>query len=118
MPYGAPVATRQPFLHDLEIVLQAPAQLWSAPDGSVARGVEGLWVSDVRILSRIDLTVDGTGLEHIRTDRGGADRIRFTTLLRGLDDEHAHDPQVRLDRERRVTAEGITETLVVTSART
>ena len=106
----------QPFLHDSEIVLRAPAQLWARPDGTIAEGVDGLYVSDVRVLSHLALTVAGTAVEHVRTDRAGADRIRLTGLLRGLDDDAA-DPRVRLDRDRRDTADGMTETLHVVSGR-
>ncbi|MDQ1513495.1 MAG: hypothetical protein QOC59_1337 [Microbacteriaceae bacterium] len=110
------MAPRQPFLQNAEVVLRAPAQVWSRSDGSFTGGVEGLSVSDVRILSGLTLTVAGTELEHVRADRMRADRIRFTTLLRRLDDD-ALDPEVRLDRDRRVTADGLTETLVVSTAR-
>ncbi|HEV7624574.1 MAG TPA: glycogen debranching N-terminal domain-containing protein [Amnibacterium sp.] len=106
----------QPFLHDAEVVLRAPAQLWARPDGALAGGVDGLYVSDVRVLSHLALTVAGTAVEHVRTDRARADRIRLTGLLRGLDDDGA-DPRVRLDRDRRVTADGMTEMLHVVSGR-
>ncbi len=107
---------RQPFLHDAEIALRAPAQLWSRSDGRLEGGIDGLYVSDVRILSTLEVTVAGSAVEHVRTDRARADRIRFTGLLRGLDDDGA-DPRVRLDRDRRLTADGITEQLRVVSGR-
>ena len=110
------MATMQPFLHDSEVVLRAPAQLWARADGTIDDGVEGLYVSDVRVLSRLAVAVAGTAIEHVRTDRPRADRIRLTGLLRGLDDEAA-DPRVRLDRDRRVTADGMTEMLHVVSGR-
>src|SRR3954469_24050933 len=80
--YRSGVAPAQPFLHRAEVVLRAPAQAWSGSDGSFTGGVEGLWVSDVRVLSGLVLTVAGTELEHVRADRMRADRIRFTALLR------------------------------------
>ncbi len=110
------MAMAQPFLHDSEVVLRAPAQLWARPDGAIVDGVDGLYVSDVRVLSHLELAVAGTPVEHIRADRARADRIRLTGLLRGLDDDGA-DPRVRLDRDRRVTADGMTETLRVVSGR-
>lgn len=106
----------QPFLHDAEVVLRAPAQLWTRADGRIGGGIDGLFVSDVRVLSRLDVAVTGSEVEHIRTDRARADRLRLTDLLRGLDDDTA-DPRVRLDRDRRVTADGVTEALTVTSGR-
>ncbi|MCU1473091.1 glycogen debranching N-terminal domain-containing protein [Amnibacterium sp.] len=106
----------QPFLHDAEVVLRAPAQLWARSDGSITSGIDGLYVSDVRVLSQLDLRVAGTAVEHVRGDRARADRVRLTGLLRGLDDAGA-DPRVRLDRDRRVTADGMTEMLRVASGR-
>jgi glycogen debranching enzyme len=106
----------QPLLHDSEVVLRAPAQLWARPDGGLVDGVDGLYVSDVRVLSQLTVTVAGTGIEHVRTDRARADRIRLTGLLRGLDGDGA-DPRIRLDRDRRATADGMTELLRVVSGR-
>ncbi|MGN6743958.1 MAG: glycogen debranching N-terminal domain-containing protein [Amnibacterium sp.] len=107
---------RQPFLHDAEVVLRAPAQLWSRRDGTVSDGIDGLYVSDVRVLSHLEVSVAGSEVEHIRTDRARADRQRLSALLRGLDDDTA-DPRVRLERDRRVTADGVTEALAVGSGR-
>ncbi|WP_375388738.1 glycogen debranching N-terminal domain-containing protein, partial [uncultured Amnibacterium sp.] len=108
---------RQPLLHDGEIVLAAPAQLWSRADGSLSAPIDGLFVSDVRIVAGLETTVLGSALEHIRTDRRSARRIAFTALLRGLDADAGADPRVRLDRVRTVDPEGLTEALTVTSGR-
>jgi len=98
-------------------VLAAPAQLWSRADGSLVAPIDGLFVSDVRVLSGLDLEVAGSAVEHIRTDRRSAGSIAFTALLRGLDAEDRADPRVRLDRIRTVDPAGLTEVLEVTSAR-
>jgi len=108
---------RQPLLHDADVVLAAPAQLWSRQDGRLSAPVDGLFVSDVRVLSRLDLTVAGSDVEHVRTDRRGATGIAFTALLRGLDAEQGADPRVRLDRVRTVDPTGLTEVLTITSGR-
>jgi hypothetical protein len=107
---------RQPFLHDAEVVLRAPAQLWSRHDGRLETGIDGLYVSDVRILSGLDTAVADSVVEHVRTDRPRADRMRLTALLRGLDGDGA-DPRVRLEKDRRLTADGMTERLRVVSGR-
>ncbi|GAA4740431.1 glycogen debranching N-terminal domain-containing protein [Amnibacterium soli] len=98
------------------MVLAAPAQAWSRHDGTMADGIDGLFVSDVRVVSALGVAVDGSDVEHIRTDRRGATAVAFTALLRGLDGEGA-DPRVRLDRVRTVEPTGMTERLTITSGR-
>lgn len=107
---------KQPLLHDAEVVLTAPAQAWSRADGGMRAPIDGLYVSDVRVLSSLELTVEGTAAEPVSADRLGAHRVRFTSLLRGLDDDSA-DPRVRLEVERVAAADGMTETVVVRSGR-
>jgi hypothetical protein len=111
------MATMQPFLHDAEVVLAAPAQLWSRHDGSTIAPIDGLFVSDVRILSGIRLTVDRSVVEHVRTDRRGAGTLALTGLLRGLDAGTGADPRIRLERIRTVRDDGMREQLAVTSGR-
>ena len=53
---------RQPFLHDLTILVAAPSQMFGREDGGIGRadgpvGVEGLWHADLRVLSGLVLTV-------------------------------------------------------------
>ena len=81
---------RQPFLHDLTILVAAPSQVFSREDGDIGRadgpvGVEGLWHADLRVLSGLTRTVDGRPPEHIATrslpaDESG-DGLLFTYLL-------------------------------------
>ncbi len=106
----------QPLLHDAEVVLAAPAQVWSRRDGGMRGLVDGVWVSDVRIVSAHEVHVTGSGLEPLAAHRSGAHRVRFTSLLRGLDGEGA-DPRVRLEIDRVAAADGMTETLTVRSGR-
>lgn len=113
--YAPTVAMTQPFLHDAEVVLAAPSQAWSRHDGRMATAIDGLFVSDVRVLTALDVTVDGSAIEHVRTDRPIPCEIAFTALLRGLDDGRTADPRVRLDRRRIVQSGGMTETLTLTS---
>ena len=117
---------RQPFLHDLAILVAAPSQVFGREDGAIGRadgpvGVEGLWHADLRVLAGLVLTVDGRSPEHIATrslatDENG-DGLLFTFLLRELADAgpaHRSTP-VRLDVERRLAPGRLTETLTVTS---
>ncbi|GAA2753832.1 glycogen debranching N-terminal domain-containing protein [Amnibacterium kyonggiense] len=108
---------RQPFLHDAEVVLAAPAQAWSRADGTMAAPVDGLFVSDVRVVSRLDVAVEGSTIEPVRTSPSSASEVAFTALLRGLDAEQGADPRVRLDRVRTVSPDGMREVLTVRSGR-
>jgi hypothetical protein len=114
----------QPFLHDLVSQVAAPTQVWSATDGQVvprsddAAGVLGLLHGDVRVLSGIEVTVDGdsgVAVAHRRHEDG---RVVFTSLLRRLDAAYAQtgDPHVRLDRTRTLVPGRLAEELVVGSA--
>ncbi len=56
----APEPPRQPWLHDLTLVLAAPTQVWSGADGQVRPGgMHGVLHSDRRLLDRLVLLVDG-----------------------------------------------------------
>ena len=99
----------QPLLHDQTVILRAPAQAWSSTTGAIGeRAIQGIYVSDVRVVSELSLTVGGAAGEHIATIPRGADSISFVSLLRHLDDDWA-DPRVRLVRSRTVTTGGARE---------
>ena len=116
---------RQPFLHDLAMLVAAPTQVFSAKHGGIGRlegtaGVEGLWHADLRVLSGLAHTVDGAAPEHIATRSlpadGNGDGLVFTFLCREIDDGRFVDPSpVRLDVERRLAPGRLTETTSVTS---
>ena len=113
----------QPFLHDLVSQVAAPTQVWSARDGQVvppadgAAGVVGLLHGDVRLLSGIEVTVDGDPGVPVAHRPQADGSVVFTSLLRELDAAHAitGDPHVRLDRTRRVSPGQLREELVVGS---
>lgn len=112
MPLDTP---RQPLLHNETVVLRAPAQAWSAADGSLgAQPIHGLYVSDVRIVSAQSVTVAGEPLEHIATVPRGADSAVFVSVARQLDDS-SPDPGVRAEHTRTATTTGIRERLELTS---
>lgn len=104
----------QPLLHDEVAVIAAPTQAWSAPDGDLgANPVHGYWTGDQRVVSAVVLDVAGTGIEAIATVPTSAREVVFTGLLRGLDGAGA-DPDVRLDRRRRVRIDGVAESVRIT----
>lgn len=106
----------QPLLHDSVVVLTAPSQAWSAPDGRIdGHGIHGFYHSDLRVLDRILLTVAGAEPEHIATAGPDAATAVFTALARGIDDATA-DPRVRIDRTRTVRAGSLTERIVLRNA--
>jgi glycogen debranching enzyme len=106
----------QPLLHDLVSSVAAPGLVLSGQDGQLRRGgVSGWYVGDVRVLDRLELGIDGSDLELVRADTSGADRQAFSYVARSLGDRIA-DPTVTVDRARALTADTLTERLVVTSA--
>ncbi len=112
---------RQPFLHDLVTVLAAPTQVLSGRAGDIRAdsgrtGAEGVLHADVRVLSRVSVEVDGQPGEHVATT-AGTRRATFTSVLRhvGVGLSTVPDPQVRLDRERRVEPGVVAERLVLAS---
>jgi glycogen debranching enzyme len=109
------MADLQPLLHDLAIALRAPTVVLSGGDGQIRGGTQGLLHGDLRLLSEAVVTVDGHEPEAIGSDEPGADRARFTGLLRPLGSP-GPDPSVWLRRERHVTASGMTEELSLVSA--
>ncbi|WP_198412447.1 glycogen debranching N-terminal domain-containing protein [Nocardioides mangrovicus] len=110
------VASRvlQPALHQLAVLVAAPATVLSAPDGQLAGGVQGWYVADVRRLARLEVSVAGSDLELVRAETDDAGRHRFGYVARGLGDP-IPDPTVFLDRVRELRAGELRETLSLTS---
>lgn len=105
----------QPLLHDAVTTLRAPAQAWSRPDGSMGPGaIDGVYVSDVRVLRSLVVRVGARPVEHVATLQDAADRTRFVSVLRVLDDAGA-DPDVRGTLERVVTPSGAHHTFTIDS---
>lgn len=111
----------QPWLHDLVAALAPPVQLWCGPQGRVEErggtplGAQGLWCGDVRVLSRLVVTVGGEVTAPVLAAPDGADGQLVVSVARQLGDD-APDPTVRLEQRRRVSAQGLVEELVLLSA--
>ena len=63
-PHGLPGGTfmtqRQPFLHDLNVLLAAPMQAWSGHDGQIRPGgAQGIYCADTRVVDEAILLVSG-----------------------------------------------------------
>jgi hypothetical protein len=108
----------QPLLHNSLIALQAPAQFWSSPDGSVgAASMDGAYLGDTRVLSGLTMTVDGSPGEHLIATQLAAGTIRFDTLFRSLDDNDGADPDVRGSLTRVVRPDGVDHHFELSSRR-
>ena len=98
----------QPLLHERLVVLDAPTQIWSSPDGSIGGSpVDGVYVSDVRVVDGMQIAVNDRPLEHLNTVTSTASRVRFTALARQLDGPDP-DPDVRATLDARATDSGAT----------
>jgi glycogen debranching enzyme len=105
----------QPLLHDLASCVAAPGLLLTSADGQVRPGgVSGWYVGDLRLLDRLELSVEGSDLDLIGSATLGADRQQFSYVARSLGDP-LPDPTVRFDRTRDLTADGFVESLEVES---
>lgn len=110
-----PTAPLQPLLDAAVIVLEAPTQVWSDDAGAMGSApIHGIYHGDVRQVRALETSVDATTLESIGWSSPSPQRVLFTDVLRGLDDESA-DPKVRLDRDREVAAGSFTEQIRVSS---
>ena len=105
----------QPLLHDLVSSVRAPAVVLSSTTGDIRPGgVEGWFVSDVRSISRLEVTVNGEPGDSVDGRSLGADSAHFTAVVRHLGDLIV-DPTVVLERRREVHTDTWTETVRVTS---
>jgi glycogen debranching enzyme len=105
----------QPLLHDETVILRAPVQAWSSRDGRIGcRPIHGIYLSDVRILSKVAVTIGGVPGEHIATVPQGAGAVSFVSLLRSLDDSSA-DPRIRATHSRSVSSHGVRESVTIAS---
>lgn len=113
---------RQPLLHESVIALRAPAQFWSAADGSAGTAagrstIEGAYLGDTRVLRRFALTIGGECGEHLATVTLDASTVRFEGLHRGLDDAGTADPDVRSILTRTVRPDGVVHRVELRSRR-
>ncbi len=93
----------QPPLHEHITCLAAPATWLSPRSGQLTGGVDGLYVADRRVLSRLVVTVDGDEPTPVGAALRGADRVRFV----------AHAGSLTVERLRTVTPDGGAEQIVV-----
>ncbi len=106
---------RQPWLHDLVTVLEAPTVVLSGESGQIRdAGAEGALHSDLRVLSRAVVTLGGEEPAPIGHVLVSAQTARFSAVARNLGDD-APDPTVRVDRTRTVADGRVHERIEVSS---
>jgi glycogen debranching enzyme len=102
----------QPYLHEHLTCVAAPATWLSRSSGQVRDGVDGLYVNDRRVLSRMVVTVDGREPTPLAATLVDARSAHFVAVARGVGDP-GPDPTVTLHRRRVAEPDGGTETLTL-----
>lgn len=106
-------ASLQPLLNEELVVLRAPTQAWSSPNGTMGTAaIHGIYLSDVRLVRSLRLRIGDQEAEYLSTGLRGADQVRIESLLRHLDD-HTPDPEVRLTLERTADTRGVSDRMTV-----
>jgi hypothetical protein len=108
------MAFTQPYLAHLTGVFLAPVQAWSRVDGQMGEGAEGIYCADERVVSHARISVGEHELRHISTHVMSATTVSFHYVV--AVPAEVPDPLVTLWRTRRVSAQTITEELLVESA--
>src|SRR6476661_8632805 len=115
LPGGNFMTQRQPFLHDLNVLLAAPMQAWSGHDGQLRPGgAQGIYCADTRVISEAVLLVSGEEPEMVGSNLAGGGAATFHALVRTVGGEGS-DPLVRLARTRTVTTEAVSEHILLSS---
>ena len=100
---------RPPYLHDLVVSVAAPWVVLSAPSGQLTPGgVHGVFARDRRVLSRLEVLVDGRSPEPLSVSEPAAGCADFTAVLDWLCRQR-HDLTVTLHRRRTVGSDGVAE---------
>ena len=103
----------QPLIHDATTVLRAPMQAWSRGDGRIGGGaIDGIYFSDIRVVSAQSVTVGGGMGEAIATVPASAESVTFVALHRPLGDRMP-DPRVRSLHTRRATPTSVVESILL-----
>jgi glycogen debranching enzyme len=106
---------RRRYLNELVSAVSAPAMCLSGADGQVREGgAQGLYVQELRAVSQLVVTVDGTEPVPLGHEaRGGGDNEFVAALV--CPAAKGSDPKIFLRRRRAVHPEGMDEHFTVTS---
>jgi len=106
-------ALGQPYVHNLVPAVSAPAMSLSARSGQIRPlGAEGLYVNDLRALSRLEVTVDGVEPVPLGYELCGGASNHFDSALPPDDGD---GPAFLLARRRTLGAAGMVETFTLKS---
>lgn len=105
--------SQQPWLHELEIAVDGPSTVVSCRDGSIGGGATGLLVDDRRVLSLLELTLDGRPPVAVASSSLGA-TSEFWGAARHLGTA-TPDPTVEVHRRRSLEGPDLTERVTITS---
>jgi len=109
------LSMRQPPLHRLVAAVCAPAETLSGDDGQVrAEGAQGFYVEDVRVLSKLVVTVNGEEPVPLQRDLEGGSSNRFESAVFNVYNETV-DPVLFITRHRRLSPAALTEEIVLVS---
>lgn len=101
--------SRQPWISDLTIGVRGNITTLGSRSGDIAAGAEGVYVDDRRLISRMQLTVDGGDLVPVVASAQGATTASLT-VARHLGDA-GPDPTVTVRRTRTIHSTGVDEDL-------
>jgi N-terminal domain of (some) glycogen debranching enzymes len=103
----------QPYLNTLVSAVSAPAMSLSSRSGQIRPlGAEGLYVHDLRALSRLEVTIDGTQPVPLGYELCGGPNNRFESTLAP---EEGDGPSFVLIRRRTLGPAGMVESFAVKS---
>ena len=107
-----------PPVNQLIATVRAPASALSPADGQIRpNGMDGLFVSDVRVITEARLSFGGVEPYPLAQLHEGPGRSRFVSFARGFGDPIS-DPTVRIDRIRTVLPDGMSEEIQISSVAT
>ncbi|HET6294783.1 MAG TPA: glycogen debranching N-terminal domain-containing protein, partial [Kribbella sp.] len=102
-----------PYLHELVTAVAAPWVVLSPRSGQLSgTGAEGVYARDLRILSRLQVTIDGTAPAPLHVDEPAAWTTSYSAVVEGGGGS-GHDTTVTLERVREVDGEGMSERITL-----
>ena len=100
----------QPTLHDKHLVLVAPTQVITGQDGWILHDAEGMYHSDIRVISHLSLVMDAR-VDCVATNNESARILAQRFIIRGVG-ETGPDPELVLTRTLRVLPGSIRDELL------
>lgn len=109
---------RQPWMHDMNVLVYAPAQLWADRDGKIngssthagSPSIAGFYVGDTRIISDINLDVNGEEPVRVAWNQTEKGRGLSSCIVRNIAGSTV-DPCICCEEERVVSPDGLAITV-------